>query len=247
MNGRFFSYWLYEEGSALKNKRFLILVLLLLYMMSASGCTKFLQAVSYREREIPVPILDPGHGGDDGGAVSPGGDKESIINLSISKEIEQIFAIFGVKCVKTRDSEDIIYSKDADTIRKRKVYDQHTRLNLIDSVENGFLISIHQNFYPSAEPHGAEIYYNAYPSAENLAKIAQESLITELDPTNKRTAAKVSDSVFLTNHVSCPAILVECGFLSNPEELQNLLNPTYQCKIAMLLSAAFLNYCDNTG
>ena len=114
----------------------------------------------------------------------------------------------------------------------------------LTSIRNCVLISIHQNKFPDDYPHGAQSFFSKNPGSEELAKNAQELLVKILDPQNKREAREIYDSVYLMKRVKCPAILVECGFLSNPRELVLLQTEEYQTKIAACLTAAFLNTCE---
>lgn len=184
-------------------------------------------------------VIDAGHGGEDGGAVSVSGAYESTINLSIAQKLELIAGFYGVHTVMTRTSEDIEYPESAKTTRERKRADQKNRLELINSSKNAVLISIHQNKYTSSSPHGAQVLYSPTECSCEFANIMQELLISQLDSTNKRIAAEIEDNIFLMNNISCPAVLVECGFLSNPAEESKLLSPEYQVKLAMIIASSY--------
>lgn len=185
-------------------------------------------------------VLDPGHGGEDGGAVSVTGTHEASINLAISLKAEQLAAFLGYPPVMTRTSDTIEYPQDAATIRARKVADQKARVALINSMDDAFLISIHQNKYTSSGPFGAQVLYK--DGAEEFGAAMQELFISQLNGENRRTAARVSDDIYLTKAANCPALLIECGFLSHPEEAPLLEDENYQTKLAMLITGAFSNY-----
>ncbi|MCL2409270.1 MAG: N-acetylmuramoyl-L-alanine amidase [Oscillospiraceae bacterium] len=186
-------------------------------------------------------IIDPGHGGADGGAVSANGLRESEVNLDIAQRLDQLMGFFGVRTVMTRDSEDITYSPSADTIRAKKVEDTRNRVSLINSIENAVLISIHQNTYPSPGPSGTQVLFARTAGSEAFAKSMQQLFITAMGSQNRRTATRVPGNVFLMNQVTVPAILVECAFLSNPEEEALLKTGEYRLKIAAIISAGFLS------
>ena len=136
-----------------------------------------------------VLILDPGHGGEDGGAVSLSGVHESVINLDITKRIDLIMGLFGTEVVLTRDAEELIYPDDANTIRKRKVADTKRRAELINSIDNAVLISIHQNIYPGKQPFGAQVFYSEKtPEGKDFAVHTRTILRNTLNPNNKRQA-----------------------------------------------------------
>lgn len=185
-------------------------------------------------------IIDAGHGGADGGAVSLTGVKESEINLDIAQKLELILVFFGERPVMTRNSENLNYSDKADTIREKKAEDQNRRLQLINGSENAVLISIHQNTYPGGSPSGAQVLYSPTNGSKEYAEYMQQLLIDKLNTKNRRTASKIPDNILLMTHIKCPAILIECGFISNVVEEQLLKTDTYQKKIATVIAAGFL-------
>lgn len=186
-------------------------------------------------------IIDAGHGGDDGGAVAPDGTPESDINLSVCLKMDAIMGLFGVETVLTRTSGQVDYPPQAQTIRERKNADQQRRAELISSTENAVLISIHQNTYPTAQPHGIQVLYNKYPGSAEFAAYAQK-LLSCIEGQSIRPAAEIQDSIFLMRSAECPAILVECGFLSNSDDLAKLNSDQYRTELAMVLSAACLGF-----
>lgn len=186
-------------------------------------------------------ILDAGHGGTDGGAVSVTGKPESEINLEITLRIRDLAAFMGISPALTRETENIDYPEDADTIRSKKVYDQKNRVAFINSFENAVLISIHQNKYQSSRASGVQVFYAN--DAEEFASNMQNRLTELLMPNNKRTASKIPDSIYLMSHIECPAILIECGFISNPEEARLLEASDYQKKLTLIITNEFFTYC----
>ncbi len=186
-------------------------------------------------------IIDPGHGGDDGGAVSITGKKESEINLDISLRCEQLAAFMGYNTVITRYFDTIDYPPEILTIRERKVWDQHERLRLANSYANAFFISIHQNKYSSAEPRGAQVFYNGSESGK-YAVILTEEIFKYINRDKKRTAKAISKDIYLLNKVECPAVLIECGFLSNIEEAHKLESDEHQKLLSVLIIGSFCRY-----
>ncbi len=210
------------------------------FVSAILGVTKEKAAGTGAERTGLTLVIDAGHGGTDGGAVSLTGVKESEINLEIALKLEQIMAFYGVRTLMTRTSEALDYSEKADSIREKKVEDQNRRLQLINGTENAVLLSIHQNIYPEGSPFGAQVLYAETEGSKELAEYMQKVLIGALNANNRRAASRVPKSVMLLNHIKCPAILIECGFLSNAEEERLLRSDTYRLKIAAVIAAGYL-------
>ena len=185
-------------------------------------------------------IIDAGHGGEDGGAVSLSGVAESGINLAIALRLDQLLGLYGTAPILLRSDDRSLHDSDAQTLREKKVSDLHNRVNVIESHPGATLISIHQNTFQNQKYHGAQVFYSPTPNSQPLAALAQELLRQTLDPSNERVPAQIPESVYLMNHISCRAILVECGFLSNPEEDRLLQSEAYQRKISAALAAAWL-------
>lgn len=187
-------------------------------------------------------IIDAGHGGEDGGAVSLSGAKESDINLAIALKLDQILGLYGVSAVLLRTEDISLHSEDAETIHEKKVADLNYRVDTIEATANSVVFSIHQNTYSSPQYSGAQVFYANGETSLPLAELAQQYLIAVLDPGNARVATPIPESIYLMNHISCPAILVECGFLSNPEEEALLITSEYQIQIAATLATVWLQY-----
>lgn len=192
-------------------------------------------------------ILDAGHGGEDGGAVSLSGVAESTINLAITLKLDQLLGFYGVCPRLLRDRDISLHEPEADTLRKKKVSDLKNRVKMIEETENAVVISIHQNTFPNQTYHGAQVFYREGAESTALAALLQETLKNGLDKENQRKPAQIPDSIYLMQHITCPAALIECGFLSNPTEEQKLLNPGYQTQIAVCIAGAWLRYTENQG
>lgn len=218
----------------------LILVLFLLPEYPAAVDGDAAQSV-FAENER-VLIIDAGHGGADGGAVAADGTVESGINLAIARRLESMAGLFGVETLMTRTSEDIDYPESADTVGKMKSADQAARVKLINSVPDGVLISIHQNYYPDPRPSGAQVLYAATDGSRELGELTHEAIVSNLCPDNRRVASPVDKDIYIMRSAKCPAILVECGFISNEQELSLLLDGTYQTKLAAVLLTSYLQY-----
>ena len=233
----------------IKKLRIPALILLLFLMITAI----IIIIVNGRTSPDPVPamasvsacptlVIDAGHGGADGGASAADGTVESLVNLQIALRMEQLAKLFGVPTVMTRTDETLDYPPEAGTIREMKLWDQRTRIALINATENAILISIHQNTYPDARPSGSQVLYAKTDGSPEFAELAHANLICALNPENRRVAAPISDRIYLMKRVNCPAILVECGFLSNPQETAKLKTVEYQTELAAVLMGSYLQY-----
>lgn len=187
-------------------------------------------------------VIDAGHGGEDGGAVSVSGVSESRINLAIARRLELIMGLYGVDTVLLRTEDISLHSEGASTLREKKISDLHNRVDRVNSIDNAVLISIHQNSYSDSQYRGAQVFFAPTDGSQAFGEYVQEVLRVSLNPDNTRLAKQIPDTVYLMNHITCRAILVECGFLSNPEEDQLLQTPGYQLKLASALAGAYLQY-----
>jgi len=185
-------------------------------------------------------VIDAGHGGEDGGAVAADGTKESELNLSIALRLDALMGLCGRPAVLTRASETLDYPASAGTIRERKRFDQERRAALINGTERSVFVSIHQNEYSGTAPRGGQVLYNQFSGSGEFAKFVQMQLSAVCG--DHRKAAPISEDIYLMREANCPAILVECGFLSNPEELTRLKAEDYQIKLAIALAAGCLGY-----
>jgi len=230
-------------------KRDMLVLLVCLGLFSASLLAGSLMEDGGEGRAVPVSatgkgytlVLDAGHGGEDGGAQSAAGDKESDINLGIVLRLDQLMGLCGVPAVLTRDGDHAIYDPEAQSLREKKVSDLHNRVKLIQSQENPILLSVHQNSYPDPRYSGAQVFYGGGEDSRLWGEYTQEVLRLSLDADNDRKAKKIPETVYLMNHITCPAVLVECGFMSNGAEASLLLTSGYQTKVAAALAGACLN------
>ncbi len=188
----------------------------------------------------PVLILDAGHGGEDGGAVSVTGVPESSINLSIVLKMRDLLAFCGTDPILLRDQDISLHSADAVTLREKKVSDLKNRVAAIQAQPNAVLLSIHQNSFPEARYRGTQVFFAPTEGSEALASHIQSAIQSALQPENTRASRPIPDTVFLMNHIDCPAALVECGFLTNPEEEALLRSEDYQRSLSLVLTSAWL-------
>lgn len=187
-----------------------------------------------------VIIIDAGHGGEDGGTTGAAGTTEDEVNLAIAKRLEAMLTLLGCQTRMTRtDSESL--STEGETIRARKQSDLRNRVALVNASPGGILISIHQNHFPDPKYDGAQVFHTR--GTEELAKAMQSSLTDALAPHSRRQP-KIAKGVYLMEHINCPGLLVECGFLSNPAEEQKLRSADYQKQLAAVMAAVLARFAD---
>ncbi len=219
----------------------LVLCVCLVVGGSCLGARQVMPASAGAGGQRPTLILDAGHGGEDGGAVSAAGDRESDINLSIVLKLDALMAFLGVDAQTTRDTDISLHSSDCETIREKKVSDLKNRVAMVNDTADAMLISVHQNHFTDPRYDGAQVFYNKGDISRQWGELTQETLRQVLDPDNGRKAKGITGGIYLFEHISCPSILVECGFLSNGEEASLLLTDAYQRKIAVALAGAYFH------
>lgn len=186
-------------------------------------------------------VIDPGHGGEDGGAVSAGGVEESQINLAVSLQVRDLLRLMGQRTVMTRSEDVSIYDEGLATVRQRKASDLKNRVALVNATPNAVLLSIHQNSLPSSPvTHGAQVFWNRQEGAETLALLVQDSLNGTVNAGNEKHAKQIPPTIYLMKHITAPGVIVECGFLSNETEARRLQEPSYQRRLAAAVAAGCL-------
>ena len=198
------------------------------------------QAVTTLGESAPVArehtiIIDAGHGGIDGGATSCTGILESTINLQIALRLDDLMHFLGYQTYMIRTTDTSIYTQ-GNTIAAQKVSDLKERVRIVNETEDAILISIHQNTFSDSRYGGAQVFYPKTDSSKELASAMQGALITIANPDSKRVCKK-ADGVYLMEHIEQTGILIECGFLSNPEEEALLRSDDYQKKLCGIIAA----------
>ena len=197
-------------------------------------------AVFDRYHAVTV-IIDAGHGGEDGGAVSDTGIVEKDLNLDIALKTRDFLEMLDVNVVLSRDKDVLLYESGQES--HKKFHDISNRISLVQSYENAVLVSIHQNKFPIRKYSGFQVYYSKNNSGSSiLAKSLQENVVNFLQPHNTRKIKQADKSIRLLDSVDVPAVLAECGFLSNSDEATLLNNIEYRNKIAYLISVSVVQY-----
>ena len=218
----------------------ILLLLAIIQVIAVNSRTRF----TVRPQPVlgPQVLLDAGHGGLDGGALSQTGVCEAPINLAVTEKTAAILGFCGVRCLLTRDSGDSLDYDPAATVRENKNADLRARLALMQAWPACPVLSIHLNQFPQAKYRGAQVFYSENdPGSLPLAEALQASLKTLLDPENTRAVKAAPDTVFLMKNAPGPAVTVECGFLSNPEECALLTQESYQTRLALAIAGGFLH------
>lgn len=192
-------------------------------------------------RTLPPVLIDPGHGGEDGGAVS-GDVLEKHINLAVSHDVADLLRLCGYTVSMTRDTDDALTNEGED-VRKRKYNDMKMRLDLYNATPDNVVVSIHQNKFDAAASHGAQVFYSPnHPNSAVLAEALRKSVTGMLQPDNTRTCKTAGKEIFLLKNARVPAVIVECGFISNRQERELLVTDDYQKQLALAIAAGLMNY-----
>ena len=221
-------------------------ILVLLFTISWWGN----RVISTASQNISAPmgkivIIDAGHGGVDGGATSVNGVLESKINLEIAQKLNDLLHLLGIHTKMIR-TEDISIYTEGESIAAKKVSDIKNRIKIVNETEDGILISIHQNHFSEAKYKGAQIFYRPFGDSMQLAEKMQTAFRETINPGNRRKIKKAS-GVYLLQNIQKTGILIECGFISNPEEASLLCNATYQNKVATVIATTISRYFSETA
>lgn len=188
-----------------------------------------------------VIVIDPGHGGEDGGAVGVTGIKEKDLNLKIALKLKEKLLNSGINVVMTRETDIMLCDKNQQKKRKRTDFDN--RIKIAQNYNNAIFISIHMNYFEDNSQSGAQIFYSKNnPESKEIASILREELKNSLNPNNKRQIKPSGKEIYLLSNLKIPACLIECGFISNPTEEQLLMSDNYQEKIAETIKNGLLKY-----
>jgi N-acetylmuramoyl-L-alanine amidase len=191
-------------------------------------------------------IVDAGHGGDDGGAIGIDGTVEKDINLDIALKLEKILKFYGFNVIMTRTQDVMTCDDGLDSLRKRKISDIHNRFELMRKNPDAIFISVHQNKFEDSSQHGTQVFYSGNDErSKELAEAIQTSVTLTLQRKNDRVVKKSGSGIYLLYHAKIPAVLVECGFISNSDEVKKLKDESYRMKLAILIADGLLKYISN--
>lgn len=190
-------------------------------------------------------IIDAGHGGEDGGAEASDGTVEKDINLSIAKILRDMFLQGGFEVEMIRDEDASVGDNSLQTVRERKRSDLEKRVELYNSDENNIVLSIHQNNFSQSQYSGTQIFYSDNTESQELSEYIRQAIVGLVQPDNERQCKPADDSIYVLRNAKVPAIIIECGFLSNPQELEKLKDYEYQKELAFAIYMGFVEYCYN--
>lgn len=192
-------------------------------------------------------VLDAGHGGMDGGAVAEDGTMEQDINLAIVQKCQSFSGLFGLNTMLTREDNDSLDYDPEKSIRANKIADMHARVRITNSVSNPIFVSVHLNKFSDSSYSGAQVFWSKNnPEGQLLAQQVQKTLTHGLSPARERQAKQAADGIYLMKTLTCPAIIVECGFLSHPEEARLLAQDDYQKRLALCIIGGYLQYAEQS-
>lgn len=215
------------------------LMLFAMQTMQAFGIVQF--HAEFFEKKGTV-VLDAGHGGEDGGASSASGLLEKDINLAIALQLERYLKQNNFEVIMIRNSDCSVGDQSLSTVAERKRSDTKNRLRTIESTGECIFISIHQNHFTESKYDGAQVFYSANrKESAVLAEAIRKNIVESLQPENHREN-KESDGIYLLEHCQVPAVLVECGFLSNPAEAEKLSQEAYQKDMAAAIYNGLVDY-----
>ena len=238
-------------SSKLKAKITLISTLVIIFAVLATGFYLLIikdnavDASANKYLDYTV-VIDAGHGGIDGGTQAKDGTLEKDINLNIALKLKDILESFGVKTVMTRETDVSIHNSGVTGIRNQKISDINNRLNIIETTENALFVSIHQNYFSQSKYSGAQVFYSKNnPESQSLALSIRNSLIENLQKDNTREIKQSGKEIYLLNNTTVPAVMVECGFLSNEAEANLLKTEEYQNQVAFFTAYGILNHLNS--
>ncbi len=188
-------------------------------------------------------ILDAGHGEPDGGAVGQDGVLEKDLNLKIVQYLQGYLEQSGIEVLLTRADDAGIYDAGSRTIRQKKRTDLSNRENIMNHSEADLFISIHMNKFTDSQYSGPQVFYSAnHESSKVIAESVQQEMISVLEPVSRREVKKAGKDIYLLQHAKIPAVLIECGFLSNEREASLLQREDYQKKVAWAVYCGLVKY-----
>ena len=186
-------------------------------------------------------IIDAGHGIPDGGAVGVDGTTEQELNLAISLEVAKLLKKNRISFEQTRLDENSIYT-EGETIHAKKVSDVRRRIAIAEETPGVPFVSIHMNTYPNSNVHGIQVFYgDGNEKARTIAQSLQQAFNQQIQPENAKVIKPISKNIYLFSHIQNPSILIECGFISNNEELNKLKSEEYQENLAKIIASVLMS------
>ncbi len=192
-------------------------------------------------------VIDPGHGGEDGGCVSDKGILEKNLNLSVGEKVSVILNSMGYNTIMTRSSDKMLYDMYGDDYTgKKKTYDLKNRLIFARENSADIFVSIHMNKFPQSKYSGLQVYYSGnHTDSQVLASAIKEYNKLYLQKDNERETKRADTSIYLLHRMEVPAVLIECGFLSNEAETLKLTDEDYQKELSFMIASALMSHFES--
>ncbi|MBE6580016.1 MAG: N-acetylmuramoyl-L-alanine amidase CwlD [Ruminococcaceae bacterium] len=224
----------------------LFLALFLCFSLLAPSLARFFTAtaptVTIADPSDVVIIIDAGHGGIDGGTTGKSGVLEKDLNLAIAAHLASFCRLLGATVIETRTADISLASPDAKKGHVKQS-DLENRVALAKKYENAIFVSIHMNAFPEEKYHGLQVWYSQnHQSSKVLADMLQNDVREQLQNDNHRKTKAATGSIYILRHLDCPAVLIECGFLSNPLECATLESEQAQKRLALVLAGALMRF-----
>ena len=239
----------------MKNTNFIKLIIFLIISSVCIGIFAFLFGSLYMptvavnagadttDQKYTTVIIDAGHGGEDGGASSAAGLIEKDVNLDIAILVRDLLISNGINVIMTRDEDKLLYDRSVDYHGRKKKLDLAARLTIADTTPNAVFVSIHMNSFTDPKYSGMQVWYSPNTSESfDLAERIRQTNQSLLQPENKRQTKCATSSINLLYNAKCPAVLVECGFLSNVDEAANFEDPDHRQKVAFVIYSSIVEF-----
>lgn len=238
----------------MKNALWLKITLFFLLTAAATALTSYFlgafPSASGNETKVAVAppsyttvIIDAGHGGEDGGATSAAGLVEKDVNLEIATVLRDLLQANGINVIMTREDDRLLYDRNVDYKGRKKKLDLAARLAVANSTPDAVFVSIHMNSFTDPRYSGLQVWYSPNdPVSLSLADMIQQENKEQLQNENTRKTKAATSAIHLLHNAQCPAVLVECGFLSNPEEAARFEGSEYRQKVAFVLFSAITEF-----
>lgn len=202
-------------------------------------------ATASEPRDKKCLLIDPGHGGEDGGTVGVNGILEKDLNLSLSEILGVILEFSGYEIVQTRNEDKMLYDRNVNYKGRKKMLDLKGRLEIAQNINPDLFIGIHMNAFPEQKYSGLSVYYSKnHTKSKDAAETIRSNVKSALQPQNNREAKAASSNIYILDRITCPAILVECGFLSNPEECKKLSSYDYRRELSFVLYSSLVSFLE---
>ncbi len=198
------------------------------------------------QKKYTTVIIDAGHGGEDGGTQTPSGTLEKDLNLKIAEFLKKDLESMGISVIMTRTEDKLLYDTSVNYKGQKKKLDAAARLKIVEENPNSIFVSIHMNSYVDPQYSGLQVWYSQNnPCSQPLAKTIQERNNSLFQVGNKRQTKPTGDNIYIMSKIQCPAVLIECGFLSNPREAANLCDSGYQIALSKSIAESIAEYIKN--